>query len=282
MIRGLCLTVLLLAVPCAASSGQSQCEPLILRHCKINYVNSSAIGMPAFGTLQESFVKRGDVVKAGQVLGHLPYQEDIAEAKLNYAISQNDLAVTQAIIRQKLAQVKLRIGNNLYDRHAYSAEQLNFDTAEARAAEIAVTQAKYAMDLAKLQYQRVLARIQDKQLIAPHDGVIGEVYKKQGEGVSMGEPVFRIDDVATLQITGKLDVLNLTVLHKGSPAVANVDIDGVDLPIEKQRMVGTVTFVDTKIDPTTQTVIIVVEVENRDRLYLAGLEARLELAIDNH
>jgi len=287
MIRRFGLAVVLLAAPSAASNGQSQCEPIVLHRCKINYVNSSLIGMPTFGTLQESFVKRGDEVKAGQVLGHLPYQEDMAEAEMSLSLSKNNMPIAQAIIRQKMAQVKLRIASNLYDRKAYSAEQLNYDTAEEHASEITVAQAKYALEVSKLQHQKVLARIRDKQLIAPHDGIIGKVYKKQGEGCGVGEPVFRLDDVSTLQIIGKLDIRCLTVLHKGSLAIANVEIEGVDLPIEKQRMVGTITSIDTKIDPDTQTVDIIVEVENRDRLHLAGLEARLEiavdkLAIDNH
>ncbi|MBV8235751.1 MAG: HlyD family efflux transporter periplasmic adaptor subunit, partial [Acidimicrobiia bacterium] len=119
------------------------------------------------------------------------------------------------------------------------------------------------------------AKLRAKQILSLHKGVVSEVLKHPGESVTVGAPVFRVDNPEWLQVTGKLDVGDCWRVRVGAPVRVHVELDGVDLPIERERFAGKIVFIDTKLDHETQMCTVVASVENRDRLIVAGLEAAL-------
>ena len=55
------------------------------------------------------------------------------------------------------------------------------------------------------------------------------------------------------------------------------EVEGDDLPIEREVFDGRISFVDSEIDPATRTCRVFAEVENRGGLLRSGLECRMEI-----
>jgi hypothetical protein len=58
------------------------------------------------------------------------------------------------------------------------------------------------------------------------------------------------------------------------------EIAGADLAVEREVFTGRIFFIDTRVDPLSQTCKVLVKCANRDRLLRAGLEARMEIQTD--
>ncbi len=267
------LACCLLAQMAFTARGDDGGSELTLRHCLIDYAQSSMVGASELGVIQESHVQRGSVVRAGQVLAHLPDGEVRAKLDQCKIEATSDLDYKLHVLHHKQAVNKLRISTNLRSRQAlsYEAYLADYITAELAAVEVDLAKQRQVLNQAKLEEAE--ARFKARQIISPHDGVIGEVLRKQGESVSLGVPAFRVDNPEWLLITGKFDVSDLYRVKVGQPVRAVIQIDGADLPIERERFVGTITYIDPKFDKATQLCTVMATVENRDRLYVAGLEA---------
>jgi len=248
-------------------------SPIQLNHCKLEYRQSTKLGMPTMGILQEVFVQRGDTVKAGQVLAHLPSNEETAEVELDTALAASDMAVRLAIVQHKQAAAKAGISAKLHSKNACSWEQWAYDRWAEESAALMIEQAQENRRMAQLTAQRARARLATRQLIAPHDGIVSEVLCKQGESGLLGQPCMQIDDMSALRITGKLDLRDAFRLKPGDRAT--VKLDAPTLAASPITDLGVVAYIDTKIDPLSQTRLVIVELPNRQCTALAGLEATL-------
>ena len=158
-----------------------------------------------------------------------------------------------------------------------SAEEFNLRRLEALTAELAVEEAQFKHGLDELRLERAEAMLRRRQFIAPHDGVVVEVYSDPGESVGPNEPVVRIVDVSRVRVTGHLDVRDAWRVQTGQPIRLTPDVGGADLAVEGRWFDGVLTFIDPQIDLQTQTCQVIAEVPNTDQLLRAGLEARMEI-----
>lgn len=266
-----CVLVLFGGVPDRDTS------PIQLNHCVVEYKQSTKLGMPAMvggGVLQSVLVQRGDMVKAGQVLANMPCNEEIVDVELTTAIAASDVAVRLAKVQHKQAEARFNISDKLYHKNVLSWEQYSLDRWTADAAAVTVEQALENRRIALLTMQRAKARLATRQIIAPHDGIISELLCKQGEAINTAQPyVLQIDDTSALRIAGKLDLRDAFRLRLGTKAKVKLDTITQDtVPITD---LGTVIYIDTKIDTKSQTRLVIVELPNRALATLAGLETTL-------
>jgi multidrug efflux pump subunit AcrA (membrane-fusion protein) len=80
-----------------------------------------------------------------------------------------------------------------------------------------------------------------------------------------------------MRVTGYLDAGDAWRVRRGQAARITPELEGGDLPIEREAFAGEVTFVDSEIDPKTQTCRVFAEVENRGGLLRSGLECCMEI-----
>ena len=265
---------LLACLVCAqAGPGDESTAELVLHHCTIDYAQSSSVGANEFGLLQEVFVQRGANVQAGQILGHLVDGEARAQVELAKLEADSDLDLRSRQLAYKQAANRLRISTNLRDKQALSYESYLNDSIAAEVAVVDIELAQYRRTLSKAKLKSAEAHLYARQIVSPHAGVVGEVLRHAGEGLTLGAPVIRIDNPELLLITGKFDVKYLYQVRVGVPVRVKVEIAGADLAIERERFVGKITAIDSKFERATQLCTVVATVENRDRLFVAGLEA---------
>jgi RND family efflux transporter MFP subunit len=258
---------------------------IVLRRCEFEFKRSSLVGVAHMGAtsmtiLQDCLVRPGDRVKAGQVLGRVMDREIRAELELRTAEAENDIDGRVNEARYEEAMNKLRRTEALQKRVFVSTEELDGQKLATVTTRLEVEQSRYRRRLAELQRRQAEALVRAREYISPHDGVVVEVHKGQGEAVFVNDPIFRVVDVDLLKVSGYHNVNDYWRVHDGQAVRVSPEVDGDDLPIEHEVFTGRVVFVDRRIDPTSRTCKVVAEVPNRDLLLASGLEARMEIFLD--
>ncbi len=270
----------------AGEVAPSSSQNIVLRRCEIEYKRSSLIGVAHMGTtpssiLQDCLVRRGDRVKAGQVLGRIMDRDIRAELDLRTAEAQNLLEVRINETKAGLAINKLKRTQKLQNRNTLfvPAEEKANQELDMSAANLEIEESRYELRLAEIKRRQAEAMLHAREYVSPHDGVVVEIHREQGEAVLLSEPNFRVVDVDWLWVTGYLNLADFWRVHSGLEVRVWPEIDGDDLPIEREVFTGHIVFVDRRIDPSTRTCKVIAEVANRDLLLASGLEARMEISL---
>jgi multidrug efflux pump subunit AcrA (membrane-fusion protein) len=95
-------------------------------------------------------------------------------------------------------------------------------------------------------------------------------------------PIYKMVAIDRMRVTGYLDAGDAWHVRQGQTVRIMPELEGGDLPIEREVFEGKITFVDSEIDPKTRTCRIFVEVENRGGLLRSGLECRMELDLQKN
>jgi len=232
-------------------------DPIVLQRCTVEYRYATNLGASVNGILQDRLVELGDAVKAGQLLGRL---QDIEQQALEKV----------AKARYNLAATRVRTAEPLIASRAISKDEFDI--------------LKGSMETELNSVEAAWAAVKIRQLISPHDGVVVGIFKNQGESVNYtSDPVFRVVNTDLLRVTGYLDVTDAWRVQPGQSVRVSPEAPTVNLPIKGEVFDGRVVFVDSEIDPKTQTCRVIAEVINRNNLLRSGLEARMEIkANDNN
>jgi len=180
----------------------------------------------------------GQRVKAGDVLVVLERGEELAALR----------SAEAALVERQSA----------FERTEQLAKQ-NF-AAKAKLDEVraALQQAEAALDAAR-------ARLSDRQITAPFDGVTGLRNVSVGKLVEPGDLITTLDDISVMKLDFAVPSTYLATLRPGLRIVARAPaFPGRDFS-------GEVRSVDSQIDPVTRSVVARAIVPNPDGLLLPGL-----------
>jgi RND family efflux transporter MFP subunit len=263
--------------PAAEEGSDPSADVLILRRCPLDYERSATMGSSHYGQIHECLVAPGDRVKAGQVLARLGDGDLRAEIKLREIEAKSDVQIRLNEARAAQAAIKYKTTQNLVRRNAASLEELNLHRMEAEAANLAIEQARHERELASVRLEQARSQLRSREFISPYDGVVISILKKLGEPVAPNEPVLKVVDTQSLLVTGQVDVTDSWRLRLNQRVKVVPEIAGADLPLEREVFQGRLVFVDSLIDPMSQTCKILVQVENRQGLLRAGIEVRVEI-----
>jgi RND family efflux transporter MFP subunit len=261
----------------AADPTQDQSEGVIvLRRCVVDHERVSLVGSSLNGVLKECVVEPGTEVKEGQLLGRLEDRDVRAEVQLREVEAGSDIEIRLSENKSALAHNRLKVTTLLARRNAASQEELMQHRLEAEAATLEVENAKHRRELAEAQLHLAKAVLGTREFASPHAGVVTAILKRRGEPVTPNMPVFKVVDADHLLVTGRVDVVDVWRVRVGQPVRIVPDIAGADLPVEREVFTGKIDFIDTQIDPMSQTCKVLAKCDNRRRLLRAGMEARME------
>jgi RND family efflux transporter MFP subunit len=250
---------------------------IVLRRCLIDHERITSVGPSSFGILKECFVEPGAEVKPGQILGRLEDEDVRAEVQLRETAATSDIDIRLSESKNALAQNRLKLTATLVQRNAASREEFMQQRLEAEATALEIENARHRRQLAEAQLRQAKAMLHARELVSPHAGVVTEVLKRPREPVAPNLPIFRVVEVDHLLVTGQIDVVDVWRLRVGQPVKIIPEIAGADLPLEREVFSGRISFIDTRVDPLSQTCKVLAKCENRNRLLRAGLEARMEI-----
>jgi len=274
------LASILVGAASIADEPEHQSDVVLLKKCSIEYDRATPVGANYnVGLIQECLVRPGDRVKAGQVLGRLFNKDVLVEMEVRAtALESSEIAIHQREATLEVARAKLRRAEALFSRRiALSAQDFQIQQLEVKNAELELKAAIQGQRIAERQLQQSKALVAAREITSPHDGVVVEIYKNTGQAIMVGSPIFKVVKVDRMRVTGYLDASDAWHVRPKQTVRVMPELEGVDLPIEREVFEGQITFVDSEIDPKTRTCRVFAEVENRGGLLRSGLECRMEI-----
>lgn len=216
----------------------------VIASAKAEPQNQTQISFVISGTIQEVFVKEGDVVSAGQKLIEM-YAPDL------------ELGVTSAELNAKAAELE----------YAYwIPPRLNRPPERKR-------QAAAELEFAKAQLETAKAAFAQAVLSAPFDGTVIEVRVQAGEYARTGQVVLILGSTQTMQIrTTDLSERDVVKVKIGQPA--SVFIEALNLTIR-----GKV----ARISPISEIVggdvvyPVILELDEQPQGLLWGMSAEVQI-----
>lgn len=248
------LTCLCLAIPLQAQELDGFAEPY----------RQIEIAAAEMGTLAKVSVQEGDRVKAGQLLASLNDEVLVASLKMAQEAMAAEGKLKSATAELKLQQTRYEKMLGLRERrHASQAE------VDRAATQLEIAQAQFEavqeeLTVKKLEYQRILAQLEQRRIKSPIDGIVTRVTKDQGEFVSPTDPV-----VATVV---QLDPL-LVVFSVPKELTRQLRKDEeIRINFDRTAALGVIEFISPTSDAQSGTTRVKVRVPN-PKLALQGGDA---------
>jgi RND family efflux transporter MFP subunit len=228
------------------------------------------VGSPVPGVLATVNVKRGDLIKKGQILATL--QSDVEKATMALAKERARLITTIKINETQLAFLerdKARI-TQLYEENVMTLKQK--DEAETRhnIAALELQEAYENQRLAQLEYARAVAVVKRMTIRSPFDGVVVERLLSPGEYVE-NQPMLEIAQIDPLNIEVILPVDLFGKVKLGMNATI------VPVVFSEAELVAKVTIIDRVVDAASGTFGVRLEMANPGYRLPSGLKCTVFL-----
>jgi len=218
------------------------------------------------GVLEQILVRRGDIVRKGQVVAKL--ESSLETIALSFADARakmkGDVESKQAALDYMLRQ-RDRI-TELYNDNAISFNDKDKADTDVRLAE---TELQVALDnqrLMKIERDRSARRLELRSIRSPVDGVIVEILLVPGESVE--------DRAREIMVIAEVDPLNVEIIMPaeqfGSVQVGTSAEITPLLPGESVRFAD-VSVVDRTIDAASDTFGVQLQLENKDYAIPGGI-----------
>ena len=199
------------------------------------------------GRLVALDIAPGSRVKKGDVL-----------ARLDDSIQQSDLTEAEAVLKEQSSTLdRLR---QLRRTNAVSVAAV--EEAVARRAE------------AQARVERAQRRLDDRVITAPFDGVVGLTAYDVGVRVTEGEVLARLDDLSEVEVEFGLPETVFAQVARGQKIIAHA------AAFPDRRFEGTISEVDSRIDPVSRSFLTRALIPNRDSTLPAGMFLSLTLVLD--
>jgi RND family efflux transporter MFP subunit len=223
------------------------------------------------GTLQTLAVREGDRVRAGQLLAALDCDVlrvslEIARAAVESRGPLDSASAEVQLRRSRLAKIE-----ELRSRNHASQEEVERARTDLKIAEAALLAAQEKAAIDQLEYKKIEAMIERRQIRSPIDGVVIRIFKDEGEFVAASAP--------TVLTVVQLDPLRVVFSVPTSQA-AGLKV-GQKVPLlfleADRRAEGQIEFVAPLADAESGTVRVKVLLNNAQNAYRCGVRCTLEV-----
>ena len=196
-------------------------------------------------TVEALPARLGQDVEPGDVLVELSRESRPQELDR----AESDLERAEADLR---AAERLR-GEDLASQSEYLSRR-----AEVSAAQAALREAQLHMEYTRPE--------------APFAGLVNHREIEQGDQLQPGEPMIQVVAIDRLKVTGRVPQQKATDLHEGQQVSVEL-LDG-------GRMSGELSFIAGAANPETRSFRVEAQVDNPERLRVAGSSATLRIALE--
>ena len=286
-----CLPLLLLLATTSTADEKSvtptPARRVKLDKCHITLIDHVTLASDRTGILKAVKYKEGDLATKGSLV--VLIADEVAQANLaaaeKKASNENELNFARIAKKAADSERDRMINANKIAVEKGGKEpvaQLDIDKSQLAAdkAGISITAAEHELGLNKLNAAVTAAELRTYSVLAEFDGVVTRIYKKKGEAVRQGDPVAEIINTDRVRVEGYVPLVDLRYAKQGAKVYVRLNVADLDLPEEKEVFEGRITFVDVVSEPIDRTTRIYAEVQNRDNILRAGLEATMEIEVE--
>lgn len=217
-------------------------------------------------------VRRGDVVKKGQILLTLESGPERAALALAEGRAKNQGDIQLSETRLEISGKKLKRAEELFKQNFISANARDEAEAEFRLASQELLRARENQRLAELEAQRAAEVLTLRTIRSPVKGVVVEVMRKPGEfgAISFKDPIMKLAEIDPLHVEAILPSSMYGKVRRGQHAVVTPEA-----PIGG-RYETTVAIVDPVIDAASGTLGVRLLLPNRKGAIPAGVRCRVQ------
>lgn len=261
------LVLLAFALAAGCAWGREQ-QPI---GCLIQPEQVAEVGSPVVGVVQSMRVERGDSVRKGQVIAVLRNSVDRASMTVAKSRSQLKAEERAASANVTFTEQRLARARQLYEKKIITAQTMEQYAAEA---EVAIQKLEQAGEQQRISTQELgvaEARLGDRTIRSPFDGVIAERYVSVGERVEL-QPVVRVAKVNVLRVEVIMPGGLFGSVASGSMATVTPGLPGA-APVSAR-----VTLVDKLLDPASGTFRVRLELPNPGAAIPAGLRCKIDFS----
>lgn len=254
-------------------------ESIVLRDCRVTLLQSAVLACGRSGIIDRIDVQEGDLVPNGLVIAQI--RDDLASAEVATASvkAENDVDLRYAVKLSELAQLEysraLALNNEIPGAQSDLAVR-NLKIAAERAL-LQIEQATHKLEIAQLELKTARIVHAGYSVHAPFEGVILRVQKSVGESVQEGEPIADFANLNELRVEGFLPLELAWTVRRGQPVEVQVEIPGLELPVELTLFRGEILFVDSEVQEVSQKVRVAARVSNSQNLLKSGLIATMRI-----
>jgi RND family efflux transporter MFP subunit len=234
-----------------------------------NAYRDTKVNVLVGGVVRQVPVELGAQVRRGQPLA-VVFGTELAEAQTKYLSMQAMLRADH----QKLERTEKLVGLG-----AASRQELEEVTATHAGHETEVAAARQRLTLLGLspaEVQRLTDAahiVSEVTVFAPADGVVIARSVNSGQVVNAGQELFVVTDLGTVWVIGDLYERDFAAVRVGSEAT-------VGIPSTPDRTLrGKVAYIDPRVDPSTRTAKVRVEVPNPGAALRLGMYVTLAFQI---
>ena len=252
------------------ADGKAQISPFIeeLRasgRIDFNELFLSRIGANVTGRVSEILAVPGQIVKQGDVLAKITSTE----------LTQSQLAYLKAKSAAQLADQAANRAKILYKEDVIALAELQRREAESSSAK---AEFRAANDQLRVQGmdQKSIDRFAKSGVIESINNVIatipGEIVERKinkGQVVQPADALFTVADLSTLWAIAEVPESNSYLIRKGQKASLIIPA------LRNQEIGGTVAHVDSIVNPQTRTVVVRMELANKEAQIKPGMLATM-------
>lgn len=242
--------------------------------CLVEPTQQLSLGTPVTGVLSQVLVKRGSVVRQGQVLATLESSVEQANVKLSQYKAEQTANLTLTQQKLAFAQQKFERRQVMANEQLMPEQEKNDAEADYKQAEAEHLLAQENRQLAILEYQQQKAQLALRSLRSPIHGVVTEQSAYVGEVVeanSNAKAILKLAQLNPLRVQ-----LILPQRYFGQFRLNQT----IELSPE-QPMTGKYTAkvktIDKVLDPASGTFMVFLELPNPNLSIPAGIRCQAKL-----
>ncbi|HEY0308241.1 MAG TPA: efflux RND transporter periplasmic adaptor subunit [Acidobacteriaceae bacterium] len=233
------------------------------------------------GYVKARYVDIGDHVRKGQLLAVI--EDPTTEQALRQAqatVGQLKAALAQAQANEQLASVTNTRWTALQQQGVVSKQDADTQNANYNAQQATVAAAKANIAAGEANVRSLQEQLGFSRVVAPFDGVILARSIDTGSLISLGSAnsvtqMFTIGQAGQVRVFTSVPQANADAMVTGQKATVAIR----ELP--GSNFIGTVTRTSQAIDPGTRTMLVEVDLPNKDMRILPGMYASVQFSIQN-
>jgi len=232
-----------------------------------------SLGSRSSDVVWDVLVKKGDVVKPGQVLAVEDTREEEAELKTTQLMADSPVAVRAATAsrdQKELEVTRMKGKDKVFTQYELDKARLDLELAEWDIAKAQLEQDKF-----KSQVDQLKTQIERKRLVSRIGGIVREINIEKGAVVDPQKPAIIVVNNSPLWVEVHLPIetsLALTRMQKTQPDKKlefGVLYTGAKAPIPAK-----VIFVDPNADAAGSSQLVTLELDNAEQLP-AGIKVQV-------
>ncbi len=262
---------------------------IVVRGAQVSLIEEVDIPARRTGVIQEVKVRAGETVKPGQSLAKL---DDIeaqlaameADIELQKAseLADSNVEITAAKKARDVAQAELQRALEAVERYSKAISKTEIDRLRLMLdrAELAIEQAQLAKrtagfeaKLRKTKSEQARIDVDRHVIRSSVGGIVVKLNHQPGEWVEMGTKVMELLRLDRLQCEGRVHRGEASAALKGRSA-------RIEVALSKDKTAtvdGVVTFVDPRVNPVKEDVLVRVEFDNPKLQISPGMRATIRI-----